>query len=170
MQAKEKRTVEKVMDIKKKFPIYIASSSDSLDRQLANWINSHPNKDQMLPFKRETEGRYQYGSKRVRISQEDGKLIVTIAKKAVPMEYFVENFEQIVQQSSMQSSAHSQQSKDDQNSWEAKFVTGGKEKLHKNDSDLLDNVRVNSPVDITPAEEKPERHWGHPNDAEKEKK
>lgn len=161
MQAKEKRTVEKVMDIKKKLPVYIASSSDALDRHLANWINSHPKKEQMLTFKRETEGRYQYGSKRIRVSQVDGKLTVTCAKKSMPIDYFVENFDQIVQQPSMQSSAHSQQSKEDSGSWQAKFVTGGNENQNNN-SDVLDNVQVNSPVDLMPNDSRQDRHWAHP--------
>ena len=80
------------MEIKKKFPIYYASSDD-LDRKLGNWVNNHHEKDQLKQFKRETEGRYQYGGKRVKIHEENGELVVTSGRKIMPIDYFVQNFD-----------------------------------------------------------------------------
>lgn len=57
------------------------------------WVNNHQQKDQLKQFKRETEGRYQYGGKRVKIHEENGELMVTSGRKIMPIDYFVENFD-----------------------------------------------------------------------------
>ena len=53
--------------------IYIAKKYDQIDQNLGNYINRFPERDKMkIMFLRESEGVYQFGSKRIFIKIENG--------------------------------------------------------------------------------------------------
>jgi hypothetical protein len=64
-----------IIELKDKSAIYIAISEDTIDKKIAEFINSSndPHKLTKL-FIREREGVYQFGSKRVFVKMEGDKV------------------------------------------------------------------------------------------------
>ena len=57
-----------IIDLKQRIPVYVPLKTDPLDKRLAEHINNCPERQQMkLMFMRESEGVYEYGSKRLMI-------------------------------------------------------------------------------------------------------
>ena len=55
---------------------YVPRQGDKIDQALATFINTYPEKEKMkIMFLRESEGVYQFGSKRVHIKVEKGNQI-----------------------------------------------------------------------------------------------
>lgn len=57
--------------------IYIAKKNDKVDKTLANYINTFPERQKLnIMFLRESEGVYQFGQKRVYVKVEKGDAIL----------------------------------------------------------------------------------------------
>ena len=80
-----------VSEIKSNNPVYFPVPEDNIDQAIADYFNS---RDDVLivPFVRESYGVYLYGSKRVMISNERGKLIVKVGGGFLPIEVFIDNY------------------------------------------------------------------------------
>ena len=53
-------------DLENNCAVYIAHKNDQVDRKLANYLNTFPERKKLsIMFLRETEGVYRFGSKRV---------------------------------------------------------------------------------------------------------
>lgn len=65
---------ELVVELKKAIPVYIPFKNDPIDSAMADYINTR-DKALDVPFVREEEGLYLFGTKRVFIKLENGKLI-----------------------------------------------------------------------------------------------
>ena len=69
----KKGTISKHGDLKQRIAVYIPIKDDAIDRKLAEFINNYPERSKLkIMFMRETEGVYQFGSKRVYIKVEKG--------------------------------------------------------------------------------------------------
>ncbi|CAD8112828.1 unnamed protein product [Paramecium primaurelia] len=56
---------------------YIPAKGDDLDQQIANFINNRVDKEKYIPLlKRQSDGVYLYGHKRIFIKQEQGKILI----------------------------------------------------------------------------------------------
>lgn len=59
--------------LENKLPIYVAKRYDHIDQALGQFLNEYPERDKIrIMFLRESEGVYQFGSKRVYIKVENG--------------------------------------------------------------------------------------------------
>lgn len=68
--------MEQMEKLAKNQAVYIGHKQDKIDLCLANYIKQFPEKDKMkILFLRESEGVYQFGSKRVYIKIEKGNQI-----------------------------------------------------------------------------------------------
>ena len=57
--------------------VYIAKKNDKVDKTLANYINTFPEREKLnIMFLRESEGVYQFGQKRVYVKVEKGETIL----------------------------------------------------------------------------------------------
>ena len=57
--------------------IYIAKKHDKIDKALGDYLNTYPERNEMkIMFLRESEGVYQFGSKRVYVKVEKGNQIL----------------------------------------------------------------------------------------------
>lgn len=74
--------------------IYIAKKRSPVDQALSVFINSYPERDNMnILFLRESEGVYQFGSRRVYVKIEKGdKLMVRVGGGYMHIKDFIEQF------------------------------------------------------------------------------
>lgn len=74
--------------------IYIGKSDDKIDMGLASIINNYPEKDKLkFVFIRESEGVYQFGSKRVYIKiGHNGQILVKVGGGFLTVKEFIDKF------------------------------------------------------------------------------
>ena len=60
-----------IIDLKGKVAVYIPIKDDPIDEKLADFINNYPDRQRLkIMFMRESEGVYEFGSKKVFIKVE----------------------------------------------------------------------------------------------------
>ena len=60
-----------IVDLKQRIAVYIPIKNDATDKKLAEFINNYPERSKLkIMFMRESEGVYQFGSKRVQVKVE----------------------------------------------------------------------------------------------------
>ena len=65
--------MKKIDELAKHQAVYIGHKEDMVDLELAKYINNYPERKQMkILFLRESEGVYQFGSKRIFIKIDKG--------------------------------------------------------------------------------------------------
>lgn len=64
-----------ILELKGRSQTYIPVSNDSIDAQLAEFINASQNPNKLTTlFLRERDGVYQFGTKRIFVKMENGKV------------------------------------------------------------------------------------------------
>ena len=64
-----------IIDLKARIAVYIPCKGDSTDKKLAEYINNYPDRQKLkIMFLRESEGVYEFGSKRVMVKVERDKI------------------------------------------------------------------------------------------------
>jgi hypothetical protein len=64
-----------IIDLKSKVAVYIPMKDDPIDEKLADFINNYPDRQRLkIMFMRESEGVYEFGSKKVFIKVEKDKI------------------------------------------------------------------------------------------------
>jgi len=64
-----------IIDLKSRIAVYIPVKNDLIDKQLAEYINNYPDRQKLkIMFMRESEGVYEFGSKRVMVKVERDKI------------------------------------------------------------------------------------------------
>lgn len=64
-----------IIDLKSKVAVYIPIKDDPIDEKLADFINNYPDRQRLkIMFMRESEGVYEFGSKKVFIKVEKDKI------------------------------------------------------------------------------------------------
>lgn len=78
-------------ELKSKNPAYLPVQGDYIDEALASYLNA---RDGVLeiPFYRESYGVYYFGTKKLMLSQERGKLIVKTGGGFLPIEQFIDTY------------------------------------------------------------------------------
>jgi hypothetical protein len=60
-----------IIDLKQRIAVYIPMKDDAVDKKLAEYINNYPERSKLkIMFMRESDGVYQFGSKRVAVKVE----------------------------------------------------------------------------------------------------
>jgi len=55
-----------IIDLKSRIAVYIPVQNDSIDKKLAEYINNYPERAKLkIMFMRESEGIYQFGTKKI---------------------------------------------------------------------------------------------------------
>ena len=64
-----------IIELKQRIAVYIPVKDDAIDRKLAEFINNYPDRNKLkIMFMRESEGVYQFGSKRVAVRVDKDKI------------------------------------------------------------------------------------------------
>ena len=64
-----------IIELKQRIAVYIPVKDDVIDKRLAEFINNYPDRQKLkIMFMRESEGVYQFGSKRVAVRVDKDKI------------------------------------------------------------------------------------------------
>ena len=66
-----------IVELKQRVAVYIPVKDDNVDARLAEYINNYPERSRLkIMFMRESEGIYQFGTKKIYVRVEKGKIII----------------------------------------------------------------------------------------------
>jgi hypothetical protein len=84
---------EYILNMKSRIACYIPVKDDLLDRKLAEYINNFPDRHQLkIMFMRESEGVYQFGTKKVHVKCEMGKIAVRVGGGYLSIDEFLDQY------------------------------------------------------------------------------
>jgi len=64
-----------IIELKQKIAVYIPAKDDAIDKKLAEFINNYPERQKLkIMFLRESEGVYQFGTRRVAVRVDKDKI------------------------------------------------------------------------------------------------
>ncbi len=82
-----------IIDLKSRIAVYIPVKSDNIDTKLAEYINNYPDRQKLkIMFMRESEGVYEFGSKRVFVKVERGKIIIKVGGGNLSIDEFLDQY------------------------------------------------------------------------------
>jgi len=80
-----------VVDLKTRVAVYIPARDDVVDRKLAEFINNYPERARLkIMFMRESEGVYQFGSKRVCVRVDKDKINIRVGGGYLSIDEFLD--------------------------------------------------------------------------------
>ena len=73
--------------------IYISEKDDQIDKVLGDYLNNYPERKNLkIMFMRESEGVYQFGSRRVMVKVERGKIQIKVGGGFLSIDEFLEQY------------------------------------------------------------------------------
>lgn len=82
-----------IIDLKARIAVYIPVKGDAVDMKLAEFINNYPDRQKLkIMFMRESEGVYEFGSKRVAVKVEKGKINVRVGGGFLSLDEFLDQY------------------------------------------------------------------------------
>ena len=80
-----------IIDLKSRIAVYIPMKGDLVDKRLAEYINNFPDRQKLkIMFMRETEGIYQFGTKRVSVKVEKDKINIRVGGGYLSIDEFLD--------------------------------------------------------------------------------
>ena len=80
-----------VAGFKKEVAVYIPVKDDLTDKQLAEYINNYPERSKLkIMFTRESEGVYEFGTKRVYVKAEKDRINVRVGGGYLSIDEFID--------------------------------------------------------------------------------
>ena len=93
MQTEMERLRVYCVDLKAKVSIYVPIKNDPVDEQLAQFVNSYPDRQQLkIMFMRESTGVYEFGTKRVEVKVTKGKILIRVGGGYMGIDEFLEQY------------------------------------------------------------------------------
>ena len=78
-------------DVANKMQFYIPVKTDVTDITLGDYINNYPDKKKLkILFMRESEGVYQFGTRRVMVKVERGKIMIKVGGGYLSIDEFLD--------------------------------------------------------------------------------
>ena len=85
-----------IVELRDKAAIYLPAKDDAIDMHIADYINNYPNRNDLkVMFMRESEGTYQFGSKRINIKVEAGKIKIRTGGGYLGIDEFIDQHQPI---------------------------------------------------------------------------
>jgi len=82
-----------IIDLKSRIAVYIPVKEDKVDRKIAEYINNYPDRQKLkILFMRETEGVYQFGSKRVMVKIDKDKINIRVGGGYLSIDEFLDQY------------------------------------------------------------------------------
>ena len=82
-----------IVDLKSRIAVYIPVKGDTIDKKLAEYINNYPERQKLkIMFMRETEGVYQFGSKRVGLKVAKDKIEIRVGGGFLSIDEFLDQY------------------------------------------------------------------------------
>ena len=80
-----------IVDLKQRIAVYIPVKDDGVDRKLAEFINNYPERQNLkIMFMRESEGVYQFGTKRIAIKVEKDNIKIRVGGGYLSIDEFLD--------------------------------------------------------------------------------
>ena len=80
-----------IVDLKSRIAIYIPIKNDPVDKKLAEYINNYPDRQKLkIMFLRESEGVYEFGSKRIMVKVERDKIQTKVGGGYLSIDEFID--------------------------------------------------------------------------------
>jgi len=82
-----------IIDLKSRIAVYIPVKNDSIDKKLAEYINNYPDRQKLkIMFMRESEGVYQFGTKRVMVKCVKDKIEIRVGGGFLSLDEFLDQY------------------------------------------------------------------------------
>ena len=82
-----------IADLKSRIAVYIPVKEDSIDKRLAEFINNYPDRAKLkIMFMRESEGVYQFGTKRVAVKVEKDNIKIRVGGGYLSIDEFLDQY------------------------------------------------------------------------------
>ncbi len=82
-----------IIDLKSRIAVYIPVKSDTVDMKLAEYINNYPDRQKLkIMFLRESEGVYEFGSRRIRVKVEKDKILIKVGGGHLSIDEFLDQY------------------------------------------------------------------------------
>ena len=82
-----------IIDLKSRIAVYIPVKGDIIDKKLAEYINNYPDRQKLkIMFLRETEGVYQFGTKRVLVKIEKDNIKIRVGGGFLSLDEFLDQY------------------------------------------------------------------------------
>ena len=80
-----------IIDLKARVAVYVPVKDDPIDQKVAEYINSYPDRNKLkIMFMRESEGVYQFGSRRVSVKVDRGKISIKVGGGYLSIDEFLD--------------------------------------------------------------------------------
>jgi hypothetical protein len=82
-----------IIDLKSRIAVYIPVKSDSIDKRLAEYINNFPDRQKLkIMFMRESEGVYQFGTKRIAVRVDKDRINIRVGGGYLSIDEFLDQY------------------------------------------------------------------------------
>jgi len=82
-----------IIDLKSRIAVYIPVKNDQVDKRLAEYINNYPDRQKLkIMFMRESEGVYQFGTKRVAVRVDKDKINIRVGGGYLSIDEFLDQY------------------------------------------------------------------------------
>ena len=82
-----------IIDLKQRIAVYIPVREDVIDKRLAEYINNYPERSKLkIMFMRESEGVYQFGSKKVAVKVEKDNIKIRVGGGYLSIDEFLDQY------------------------------------------------------------------------------
>jgi len=80
-----------IIDLKARIAVYIPVKGDTTDLKLAEYINNYPDRTKLkIMFMRESQGVYEFGSKRIMVKVERDKIQIKVGGGFISIDEFLD--------------------------------------------------------------------------------
>lgn len=80
-----------IIELKQRIAVYIPMKDDLIDKKLAEFINNYPERQKLkIMFMRESEGVYQFGTKRVAVRVDKDKINIRVGGGYLSIDEFLD--------------------------------------------------------------------------------
>ena len=80
-----------IIDLKARIAVYVPIKDDPVDKKLADYINNYPDRQKLkIMFMRESEGVYEFGSRRIAVKVERGKIEIRVGGGFLSIDEFLD--------------------------------------------------------------------------------
>lgn len=82
---------EYIVELKSRVAVYIPVREDDVDKRLAEYINNYPDRSKLkIMFMRESEGIYLFGTRKIYVRVEQGKIIIRVGGGYLTIDEFLD--------------------------------------------------------------------------------
>lgn len=82
-----------IIDLKSRIAVYIPVKNDAVDKRLAEYINNYPDRQKLkVMFMRESEGVYEFGSRKVYVRCDKDRINVRVGGGFLSIDEFLDQY------------------------------------------------------------------------------